>query len=32
MDDVVVRDGLPTNKTEQIEELKAFIRKKRDGR
>ncbi len=32
MDDAVVRDSLLSDKTKQIEELKAFIRKERDGR
>ena len=32
MDDTVVCDGSLLGKTERIEELKAFIRKERDGR
>ncbi len=32
MDDAVVRDSSLSDKTKQIEELKAFIRKERDGR
>lgn len=32
MDDAVVRDGSLSSKPEQIEALKAFIRKERDGR